>query len=214
MPDAPRRANRTPPDRPPRARCRSERPPRWPSEEPSGGARRRASCHSRDGRGPPRARRGAARSRADPVEQRPDPRRARLGRHADLQPDPARRPQTVRDRLAMEEVAVPGGSFERVTQRVAKVQCDPPTAASVSCSSAATTSTLAQPARSTTSATAPDSNALGASRAIAGPLASRSSNSRSSPNAGHLDRLAERGPQLALRERLESNATSMITADG
>ena len=79
-----------------------------------------------------------------------------------------------------------------------------PPAGSVSRSSATTTSTLAQPARSTTSATAPDSNASGAPRAIAGPLASRSSNNRSSPRAAILTASPSAALQLAFRERLRA----------
>ena len=46
------------------------------------------------------------------VEQAADPRRPLRRRHADIDADPARRAQAVRDRLAMEQGAVAAGRLE------------------------------------------------------------------------------------------------------
>ena len=70
------------------------------------------------------------RRQAKRVEQRLDPPAPVRRRHAELLADPRRRPQPVRDRLAVEQLAEPARRLERVAQRVAEVQRDPPGIAS------------------------------------------------------------------------------------
>ena len=205
MPDAPRRANRPPRDRRTSGAMSVRTTTPWRSEEPSGGARRRASCPSRDGRGPPRASRGAARSQ-DRARSSSAPIRAARdsGRHADLQPDPARRPQPVRHRLAMEEVAVPGGRLERVTERVAKVQRDPPTGSIPSRARRRRrprpwpSRPVRRPRRPRPTRTRPASP-----RRDRRPVRLEKLEQALVAECRHLDRLAEGGPELALGERLK-----------
>ena len=68
-------------------------------------------------------------------------------------------------------------------------------------SSAMTTSTLASAQRSTTSATAPDAKASSSPRAIAVPRCLEQLEQALVTERRHLDRLAQRGPSLALGER-------------
>ena len=163
------------------------RPRHRRSEGPSEGGRRRASCRSRGGPGPPRASRGAARSR-DRARSSGAPIRAARNRrrHADLEPDPAGRSQAVRDGLAVEEVAVAPGRFERVTQRMAKIECDAATGR-VGLALVADDDLDLGP-------TGPFDDLrhrarverVGRAARDRRPVASRSSNSRSSPNAAIL----------------------------
>ena len=74
-----------------------------------------------------RAGRGAAPSPGRGASSRPaDPLGALRRRHADLDADPRRRAQPVRDRLAVEQLAEAGRRLDRVAERVPEVERDPP----------------------------------------------------------------------------------------
>ena len=118
----PRLARRAPPGRPTGPRSRR------PSAGPSGAPRRRASCRSperaehRVERVGERRRRQSELRSAAPRSGPPDPAASRRA------PTPIRdrRPQPDRDRLAMEQFAEAAGRLDRVAERVAEVERDPP----------------------------------------------------------------------------------------
>ena len=120
------------------------------------------------------------------------------GRHARLDADPARRAQAVRDRLAVEQPAVATGRLQRVPQRVPEVQGDP-AAAGVALALVrqhdlhlrprAALDDLGDGARRERRLIAPRDRRAVLLEELEQPLVAE---------RGHLDRLAERGPALAL----------------
>ena len=183
------------------ARCRPGRRPRRPSAAPTGAGRPGASCWWPCGRGRLRAGRERPGRQPDGVQQPLDPGRLVRRRHADLEADPNRSPQTVGDRLPVEQRAIPGGRLDRVADRMPEVERDPP-------AGRAALALIGDDDLDLGPAGPLDDLGKGSGREDRGvtsgdrlAIALEQDEQPLVAESCHLDRLAERGPKLALRER-------------